>query len=174
MRKYHGEQWKKAKRKTKTSKKMAQEKTVSLGIKLKKSARRIKYIVIHCTATKQGYPFSAKDVDRWHRSKGWNGIGYNYVIGLDGKIENGRDVDRVPAHVKGYNSNSIGVVYVGGLDKNMKAKDTRTPLQKKSILNILKELRKLYPDAIIQGHRDFPRVAKACPCFDAKPEYKKI
>lgn len=142
--------------------------------KLKKSLRKINYIAVHCTATKENYYFDKVDIDRWHRNLGWNGIGYNYVILLDGTIQEGRDINQVPSHVKGYNSNSIGVVYVGGLDADMKAKDTRTPKQKIAMINLLKQLRALYPKAIIQGHRDFPKVAKACPCFDAKIEYKTI
>lgn len=141
---------------------------------IKKSKRKIEYIAIHCTATKEGYPFYAKDIEQWHKSRGWSGIGYNYVIDLKGDIELGRDVNLVPAHVVGYNSNSIGVVYVGGLDSNMKPKDTRTIEQKESLLKLLKELKKIYPTAIIQGHRDFPKVAKECPCFNAKKEYKTI
>lgn len=139
-----------------------------------KSKRIIKHLVIHCTATKEGYPFSASDIDRWHKVKGWNGIGYNYVIDLNGNIELGRDVNLVPAQVEGYNANAIGIVYVGGLDANMKPKDTRNKAQKESLLSLLKNLKKLYPNAEILGHRDFPKVNKACPCFDAKKEYKNL
>jgi N-acetylmuramoyl-L-alanine amidase len=141
---------------------------------MKASKRKIKYIVVHCTATKEGYDFTAKQIGEWHKQLGWAGIGYNYVVRLDGSIEAGRHVDEVPSHVKGYNANSIGVVYVGGLNDNMQPKDTRTKLQKASLLQLLTDLKKLYPAAIIQGHRDFPKVAKACPCFDAKTEYKTI
>lgn len=141
---------------------------------MKKSKRNIKYIVIHCSATKEGCLFTAVDIDKWHKAKGWAEIGYNYVIDLDGKIELGRDVDKVPAQVEGYNSNAIGICYIGGLDENMKPKDTRTAQQKQSLLKLLKELKALYPNAVIQGHRDFPGVNKACPCFDAKKEYKTL
>ena len=143
-------------------------------IKLKKSTRKINWLVIHCTATNPIYDFSAKDINAWHKKLGWAEIGYNYVIRLDGTIENGRCVNKVPSHVKGYNSNSIGISYVGGVDANQKAKDTRTKEQKAALLDLLKELRVLYPTAKIQGHKDFPNVAKACPSFDAKNEYKNI
>lgn len=141
---------------------------------MKKSKREIKYIVVHCTATKEGADFSAKDIDRWHRQQGWSEIGYNYVVRINGMVELGRDVDKIPAQVKGYNANSIGVVYIGGIDAKGNPKDTRTPAQKSALLSLLKELKKLYPKAIIQGHRDFPKVAKACPSFDAKKEYQGL
>jgi N-acetylmuramoyl-L-alanine amidase len=139
-----------------------------------KSKRDIKYIVIHCTATKEGYSFDSKDINRWHKGLGWSEIGYNYVIKLDGTLELGRNVDKVPSHVKGYNSNSIGVVYVGGLDENMKSKDTRNNLQKIELIRLLKKLKALYPNAKILGHRDFKGVKKDCPCFDAKKEYSNL
>lgn len=141
---------------------------------MKKSKRNIEYIIVHCTATKEGANFSSKDIDQWHRALGWNGIGYNYVVTLDGTIETGRDVDLVPSHARGFNSRSIGVVYIGGLDKNRVPKDTRTSAQKSSLKRLLMDLRELYPTAKILGHRDLPRVAKACPSFDAKTEYKNI
>ena len=77
--------------------------------------RQIKYIIIHCSATAEGKDFGAKDIDRWHRARGWNGIGYHYVIRLDGTIEKGRDVSKVGAHCAGVNSISVGVCYIGGL-----------------------------------------------------------
>jgi N-acetylmuramoyl-L-alanine amidase len=83
------------------------------NMNLKKSKRTIKYLVVHCAATPEGRNDKAKDIDRWHRQRGWAGIGYNYVIDLDGTIEPGRDVDRIPAQVAGHNSNSIGICYIG-------------------------------------------------------------
>ena len=151
---------------------------------MKKSKRKIKYIVIHCTASPEGKDFTAQDIDRWHKNRGWRGIGYNYVIRLDGTTEQGRDVDEIPSHVAGHNKESIGIVYVGGCEttpykivdgkKMYRSKDTRTDAQKKSLIKLLRELRKLYPTAQILGHRDFAGVKKACPCFDAKNEYKDI
>ena len=104
----------------------------------------------------------------------------------DGIVENGRHVDLVGAHVKGYNSNSIGVVYVGGLDKNGKAADTRTTKQKGALIDLLKVLKDFYPGAKIVGHRDLSpdlnhngiieptEWIKECPCFDAKKEYSAL
>ena len=142
---------------------------------MKKSKRTIHYLIIHCSATPEGRAHTAKDIDLWHKQRGFTEIGYNYVILLDGTIELGRDVDKIPAHVEGYNKDSIGICYIGGVDKNtLQPKDTRTLFQKEALIKLLKELKKLYPDAEIQGHRDFAGVKKACPCFNAKEEYQNI
>lgn len=142
---------------------------------LKKSIRRIDYIVVHCTASKEGQDIGAAFITMVHiKERGWDTIGYNYVVRLDGVIELGRNVDIVPAQVHGYNDNAIALVYVGGVDQDLKPKDTRTDAQKTAIISLLNDLRALYPTAIIQGHRDFPGVTKACPSFDAKTEYKDI
>ena len=137
--------------------------------------KQIKYIIIHCTATAEFRDFKAKDVDAWHKQKGWDGIGYHYLIDIDGTVEKGRPENKVGAHCKGYNDCSIGVCYVGGLAfDNKTPKDTRTYSQKDSLLRLLKELKAKYPGAIIVGHRDMPNVYKACPCFNAKVEYKNL
>lgn len=134
--------------------------------------REITKIIVHCSATKEGKHFNAKDITKWHLERGFNDIGYHYVVLLDGKVEVGRPEIKVGAHCKGYNTNSIGICYIGGLDANGKSKDTRTPEQKESLLILLKELKKKYPKATIHGHREFAN--KDCPCFDAKNEYKDL
>lgn len=134
----------------------------------------IKYLIIHCTATAQGRDFTAKDVDRWHRAKGWDGIGYHYLIRLDGTIEPGRPETRVGAHCAGVNSISLGLCYVGGLAPDGKTpRDTRTIQQKAALLALLRRLKKKYPAARIVSHHHFNK-AKACPCFDADTEYSNI
>lgn len=142
---------------------------------MKKSKRTIHYLVVHCSATPEGRDHTAKDIDLWHRQRGFNEIGYNYVVRLNGTIEGGRDVDKIPSHVTNHNKDSIGICYIGGIDKNtLQPKDTRTAEQKEALKKLLTELKALYPEAEILGHRDFPGVAKACPCFNAKEEYKNI
>jgi N-acetylmuramoyl-L-alanine amidase len=134
--------------------------------------RKITEIIVHCADTPEGRDDKAADIERWHKARGYNEIGYHYVIDLDGTIEPGRDLECIGAHCKGHNINSVGVCYIGGADANLKPKDTRTDAQKVSLLLLLKFLRKKYPDAKIYGHRDFAQ--KACPSFDAKEEYKEL
>ena len=135
--------------------------------------RKINEIIVHCTATPEGKDFKAADIDKWHKQKGWDGIGYHHVVDLDGTVEPGRPESKVGAHCYGHNQNSIGVVYVGGVASNGKTpKDTRTPQQKAALSKLLTELKHKYPGATIHGHRDF--AAKACPSFDATTEYKNI
>ena len=139
----------------------------------KRSKRVIKEIIVHCSATAEGRDFTVEDIRRWHKQQGWSDIGYHYVIGRHGEKWTGRDVDVSGAHCEGHNRNSIGVCYIGGLDETgKKAKDTRTLQQKAVMLSLLTELKRLYPQAKIYGHRDFAR--KDCPSFDAKNEYKSI
>lgn len=130
----------------------------------------IDYIIIHCTATKEGLDFHVQDIDRWHREKGWNGCGYHYVIALDGTIETGRNEGVVGAHCNGHNKDSLGIVYVGGLDSEGHSKDTRTIQQRAALYHLLTNLKYKYPNAKIVGHNYFNK-KKSCPCFDVKKEY---
>jgi len=140
-----------------------------------RAMRDITHIVVHCTATPEGRPHTVKEVTKWHQARGWRTIGYHWLVRLDGTIEPGRAESQVGAHVEGQNAHSIGVVYVGGIDKDtFKPKDTRTPEQKAALLNLLKDLKSRYPKARILGHRDFPSVAKACPSFGAEVEYANL
>ena len=130
-------------------------------------------IILHCSATREGQDVKAADIKRWHKERGFDDIGYHYVIDLDGTIEKGRDEALVGAHCKGYNATSIGICYVGGCDKNMKAKDTRTPEQIRSMLSLVRKLVNKYkiPVTQIWAHHDFNK-HKACPSFDIS-EFRK-
>lgn len=135
--------------------------------------RKVNEIIVHCTATAEGKDFKVEDIDRWHKAKGWNCIGYHKVVYLDGSVHQGRPDSKIGAHCFGHNNNSIGVAYVGGVALDGKTpKDTITPQQKTSLVKLLTELKHKYPEAAIRGHRDF--TAKACPSFDATNEYKNI
>jgi len=134
--------------------------------------RDINKIIIHCSATREGQDISAATIDEWHKDRGWSGIGYHYVIGLNGLIEYGRNINKTGAHVKGYNTGSIGICYIGGCDADMNPKDTRTPEQIATLLEFLRILKKLHPNATIHGHNEFS--AKACPSFNVQSEYNNL
>ena len=135
--------------------------------------REINKVIVHCTATPEGRHTTVEDIRRWHKEKGWSDIGYHYVIYLDGTVHEGRPVERSGAHCKGHNKTSIGIAYVGGIDKDtFKAKDTRTDEQREALVDMLEYLKTTYPKVTIYGHRDFSE--KACPSFDAKKEYENV
>lgn len=135
--------------------------------------RKISKIIVHCSATPEGRNHTVEDIDRWHKEIGYNKIGYHYVVYLDGSVHKGRADAEVGAHCAGHNSDSIGVCYIGGLSKDGKTpSDTRTAAQKQALTDLIRCLKSRYPTASIHGHCDF--AAKACPCFDAKSEYKDL
>lgn len=147
--------------------------TAICGSSLIKSKRIIDEIIVHCSATAEGKDFTTSDITRWHRQRGFTTIGYHYVVYRDGSIHTGRDVNVAGAHCTGHNTHSIGVCYIGGCKADGRSpKDTRTEAQKAALLKLLKDLKHLYPNAKIRGHRDFAN--KACPSFDATKEYRTI
>lgn len=129
--------------------------------------RNINEIIVHCSATPEGRNVTVKDIDTWHRQRGFRCIGYHYVIYLDGSVHIGRPESQVGAHCLGHNSHSIGVCYIGGVAKDGKTpKDTRTDAQKESLIKLIKELKAKYPKATVHGHREYAN--KACPSFDVQ------
>ena len=145
--------------------------------RFKKSKRTITELIVHCSATPEGVDYTVDDIRKWHRQQGWSDIGYHYVVYRNGLIVDGRDVDLIGAHCLkgGHNTHSIGICYVGGVDKDdvKKAKDTRTHEQRAALKAILIDLKRLYPNAKIYGHRDFDK-GKDCPSFDARTEYSEL
>ena len=142
------------------------------GVVTKTTKRSINKIIVHCSATVEGKDYTVSEIRKWHLARGFSDIGYHYVVYRDGSVHKGRNIDIAGAHTTGYNTHSVGVCYVGGLDENGRAKDTRTPEQKDALVRLLKRLKELYPKATIHGHREFAN--KACPCFDARAEYKGL
>lgn len=126
--------------------------------------RKIDKIIIHCSATREGEDISPSTIKEWHLARGFKTIGYHFVITLDGRTHFTRSLSQVGAHCKGQNKNSIGICYVGGLDKDGKPKDTRTEAQKSTLFCLVKSLKQSYPNVTIHGHNEFAN--KACPCFD--------
>lgn len=146
--------------------------------------RTIKYIAVHCTASHQS--MTIEGLKQEFKRKGWVNPGYHYVVSPDGKITQLLDEDKVSNGVRGFNSVSINVAYIGGIDTNGKPIDNRTDAQKASLRSLLNMLHKKYPAAVIQGHRDFSpdlnkdgkvtpnEWMKSCPCFNAKEEYANL
>ena len=136
--------------------------------------RKINKIIIHCTATPEGREHDVADIRRWHLKRGFNDIGYHYLIHIDGTIEEGRPINKQGAHCSGENKSSIGLCYVGGMSKDMKkAKDTRTQAQKDSLIKLMHELiYKHNKDMTIHGHNEYAN--KACPSFNVQEEYANL
>lgn len=144
--------------------------------------RNIKYIAVHCTASNQRN--KAADIVDYHtRSKakgglGWSKPGYHFIVEADGRVVGTWPVDRSSNGVgPQFNPVTINVCWIGGVDTSTKALtpiDNRTAAQKVALRALLADLKARFPGAQIQGHRDFPNVHKACPCFDAKSEYADL
>jgi N-acetylmuramoyl-L-alanine amidase len=129
---------------------------------------RPRRIVVHCSATREGAWYDAADIDRWHRARGWAGIGYHQVVLLDGTVEPGRPEHSIGAHVAGHNHDSLAVCYVGGVaDDGRTPKDTRTPAQTSALLTVARRWMERYdiPRPAVLGHYELDR-KKACPSFD--------
>lgn len=135
--------------------------------------RNIKYIAVHCTATSQTTKITSIQ-KYWKEQLGWKKPGYHFIITPDGTITSLLPITEVSNGVAGFNRETINIAYLGGIDKQNKPLDNRTPAQKESLLKLLKELKEQFKKAKIQGHRDFPKVKKACPSFAAKTEYQNL
>lgn len=126
----------------------------------------IKYLTIHCAATPEGRHVATDTITAWDKAK-FGQTSYHWVIELDGSQHRTLRDDQKGAHTGGANTGNIGICYVGGMDKQMKApKDTRTPEQKKALRTLIRTYQERYPGIIVRGHRDWPKVKKACPSFD--------
>ncbi len=142
---------------------------------------RTDLIVVHVTATPPSLDIGARELDRMHRARGWSGIGYHRIIRRDGRVEQGRPMDQIGAHVEGWNSVSVGVSLVGGIDAAGRPENNATAAQMTALEGELRRLLQIYPGAKICGHRDLSpdrdgdgvvepsEHIKACPCFDAIP-----
>ena len=137
--------------------------------------RKISYIAVHCTATRPSMDIGVKTIRKWHKQRGWRDIGYHWIIRRDGTLEKGRPEEQAGAHVAGHNKYSIGISLAGGVSEGSLTPEMNYTDEQMETLELwLKAAHARFPDAIIQGHRDFPGVAKACPCFDVKPWLEEI
>ena len=148
---------------------------------------KLKYLVIHCTATPEGREVSSADIRKWHTSpvsqggRGWKQVGYTDLFHLQGGVErlvnNNEDAQvdswEITNGAKGYNTTARHVVYVGGVAADGKTPvDTRTPAQRKAMETYVKDFHRRFPDVEIVGHNQL--AAKACPSFDVRAWLKSI
>jgi N-acetylmuramoyl-L-alanine amidase len=128
---------------------------------------------MHCTATAQSAKVESI-VNYWRNNLKWKNPGYHFIIEADGTVHNLQSIEKPSNGVRGHNSKSIHVSYIGGIDGDGKGLDNRTPEQKESQIWILKKLKSKFPSAKILGHRDFPGVKKECPSFDVKSWLEEV
>ena len=140
--------------------------------------RKLTLIVVHCTATRSDIDFTNADLLRAHRARGMRCIGYHFYIRKDGFIHSTRPLETVGAHARGYNAESIGIAYEGGLSPQGLPADTRTPKQKHSLRALIRTLKKEFAIERVCGHRDLSpdrngngivestEWLKQCPCFE--------
>tara|TARA_R110000851_G_scaffold198642_1_gene349710 strand:+ start:923 stop:1345 length:423 start_codon:yes stop_codon:yes gene_type:complete len=133
--------------------------------------RKIKKIIVHCSATPESMDVGSEEIRRWHKERGWSDIGYHDVIRRDGTLEKGRDISIAGAHAKGHNFSSIGVCLIGGVDGNGKGEDNFAIIQKQNLRVYLDFMALRFPNAEILGHRDIEGVKKECPCFNVREWY---
>ena len=132
------------------------------------SAEDIKYLVLHCSASRCDQDYSVEQLRRDHKARGFYDIGYHFYIRKDGTMTQHRMLLEVGAHARPYNRCSIGICYEGGLDENGKSANTLTVAQYERLEALFVELHQLFPEAEIVGHRDLPGTTpKDCPCLDA-------
>lgn len=135
--------------------------------------RKVNLIVLHCSATREDRAYTPEQLVRDHQARGMRCAGYNYYVRRTGEIVPMRPLEEIPAHAKGFNRNSIGICYEGGLDAGRQPTDTRTQEQKSAIRILLLMLTVHFPGCRICGHRDLG-ANKACPCFNAEEEYADL
>lgn len=129
----------------------------------------VKYIVLHYSATYPDQDIGAAEIRQMHLARGFNDIGYHYVIRRDGRVEKGRADRIVGAHVKGHNTGSLGICCVGGVDRATGPNvgvDNRTAAQKDATVSLVKRLLADHPAAQVVGHRDLGPTQ--CPGFDVR------
>jgi len=132
---------------------------------LMNGADSVRFIVIHCSATRSDRDYTVEQLLRDHKTRGFRTIGYHFYIRKNGAVTQHRKLLEVGAHARGFNRCSIGICYEGGLDEYGNPADTRTPKQKAALLELLYKLHKLFPQALIVGHGKLSGVKKDCPCF---------
>lgn len=126
----------------------------------------IRFLTIHCAATPEGRDVKAGTITEWDKAK-FGQTSYHWVIELDGTRHRTLLDTQRGAHTGGANTGNIGICYVGGMDRQMReARDTRTAAQKASLRTLVRTYQARFPGIVVRGHRDWPKVFKACPSFE--------
>ena len=98
------------------------------------SADDVKYIVIHCSATRRNQNYTVEQMRKDHKERGFYDIGYHFYIRKDGTRTQHRMLLEVGAHAKPYNRCSIGICYEGGLDEEGNSCNTLTRASERRFL----------------------------------------
>jgi len=131
----------------------------------------VNHLIVHCSATPETMDIGVEEIRRWHRQRGWLDVGYHKVIRRDGTIEDGRPITAPGAHARGFNHISIGICLIGGVESDKKTPEANyTHAQWEALEAQIRDLLIIHPEATVIGHRDLPKVNKACPSFDT-PEW---
>lgn len=125
---------------------------------IKKPKRPVFRVFIHCSASDKREDDNALVIDQWHRARGFNGIGYHFFIRKDGTIQEGRDLEKVPAAQEGHNRDTIAICCHGLKKENF------TEEQKASLLALCVTINRLYAGGLtFHGHCEVS--AKTCPVY---------
>jgi len=126
-------------------------------------SRPIDRLVIHHSASPTST--TLEQIDRWHRDRGFDGIGYHHLIRADGRVLPGRDLSRPGAHAAGHNAHSIAICVAGD---NTRPEHAWTAAQKQALVVYVRWFRIFFPSAAVVGHRDLPGAATTCPGVDVR------
>lgn len=126
--------------------------------------RDINLIVVHMSYTRPSQDIGVEVIDEWHKERGWDGVGYHYVIRRDGTIEEGRKNEVQGAHAKGHNEDSLGICLIGGRKEDEDEPECNyTRQQWRELESLVSRLANVY-NAEVLGHNDLSN--KACPGFN--------
>ena len=139
------------------------------------SAESVRYLILHCSATRRDVDYTPQQMLRDHKARGFRTIGYHFYVRKDGTVTQHRKLLEVGAHCRPFNRCSIGVCYEGGLNEQGHPANTLTPKQTEQLVRLFQKLKILFPQAEIRGHRDMPgSTPKDCPCLDAGSFFKRV
>lgn len=136
-----------------------------------KVSRKITKAFAHCTGTRANAKVESI-IRYWKQNLGWKSPGYHIIVDQEGKWTYLQDFNVPSNGVLGHNTTSVHISYIGGLNSSGRDEDTRTAAQIEVMEAFFVGWKKRIPTIQIFGHKDMAK--KACPCFDAKNEYKNL